>query len=228
MVENKYGTTTVSKYEYTNNALGNRTVRAQSGSAFSASDTISYTYNNRSEVTGAAAQTDTAYNYTFGFDPIGNRLTANLAGTSYSYMANPLNQYTLVNAIVPTYDVDGNMLTNGNWTYTWNGENRLTTATDGTTTLNFKYDYLGRRVEKAIADGETKRFVYDGFKMVECLDGSNDNALLQTYHWQVNPLWLDVPLCTRDVPNAANYYYFADANKNISELLSSGGAIAAH
>ena len=226
-VENKYGTTTVSKYEYTNNALGNRTVRAQSGSAFSASDTINYTYNNRSEITGATAQINTAYNYAYGFDPIGNRLTANLAGTSYGYTANSLNQYTLVNAIVPTYDVDGNMLTNGSWTYTWNGENRLTTATDGTKTLTFAYDYAGRRISKQVSEGTTPikhiRFVYDKYKLIEELDALNNNALLHQYTWQPESVGLDVPLTLKI--GADTYYYHTDANKNIIALTDSTGNV---
>lgn len=52
--------------------------------------------------------------------PIGNRVNANLAGTTVRYTANMLNQYTAVNAGKLTYDDDANMLTNGTWTYAWN------------------------------------------------------------------------------------------------------------
>ena len=98
---------------------------------------------------------NSAYNYAYNFDPIGNRLTANLAGTSYNYTANMLNQYTIVNSNQPTYDDDGNMLTNGSWSYTWNGENRMVQAVNGNTKLQFVYDYMGRRVEKKVFDGDT-------------------------------------------------------------------------
>ena len=53
-----------------------------------------------------------------------------------------LNQYTVVNSNQPTYDDDGNMLTNGNWTYTWNGENRMIQAVSDNTKLQFVYDYM--------------------------------------------------------------------------------------
>ena len=145
----------VSDFGYTNNAIGNRTAMSRAGSAFSTPDTISYSYNSRSEVIGAVSNQNSAYNYAYSFDPIGNRLTANLAGTSYNYTTNMLNQYTVVNSNQPTYDDDGNMLTNGSWTYTWNGENRMVQAVNGNTKLQFAYDYMGRRVEKKVFDGDT-------------------------------------------------------------------------
>jgi len=80
-----------------------------------------------------------AYNY--DYDPIGNRNSASSTVSSVSsmvgYLANELNQYTNISTGAveePTYDSDGNMLTYGTWTFTWNGENRLLTATDGSTT----------------------------------------------------------------------------------------------
>ena len=91
-----------------------------------------------------------------------------------------LNQYTVVNSNQPTYDDDGNMLTNGNWIYTWNGENRMVQAVNGNTKLQFVYDYMGRRIEKKVFDGDNvvshKRYVYDGYKQIEELDALNTTA----------------------------------------------------
>jgi len=46
-----------------------------------------------------------------------------------------------------TYDVGGNMLTDGinNWTYVYDGENRITTAGG----VSYTYDADGRRVQKS-------------------------------------------------------------------------------
>jgi len=54
------------------------------------------------------------------------------------------------------YDFDGNLTSDGLWTYTYDAENRLvsmvsqlgTGLPNGNTTLSFTYDYLNRRVEK--------------------------------------------------------------------------------
>ena len=178
---------TFASYSYTNNKIGNRTSMSRSGTVFATSDTINYSYNDRSEVTGAlstAANTD--YNYTFAFDPIGNRLNATLAGQTINYTTNLLNQYTAVNTTSPTYDDDGNMLTNGNWTYTWNGENRLIKAENSSSGINveFDYDYMGRRIFKKIYNGATLEkhlnFVYDGYKLIEERNALDNNAAVRS------------------------------------------------
>lgn len=49
-----------------------------------------------------------------------------------------------------TYDADGNMTSDGLFTYTWDAENRLIAVTGGAIdgTYHYVYDYLGRRVRK--------------------------------------------------------------------------------
>ena len=85
---------TISIYGYTNDAIGRRTSMFRSGSAYSNPDTISYTYNDRSELTGAQSNVDTTYSYSYAYDPIGNRITASEAGVPWTYTTNNLNQYT--------------------------------------------------------------------------------------------------------------------------------------
>jgi len=70
-----------------------------------------------------------------------------VAGTSYNYTSNALNQYTAVNAEQPTYDVDGNMLTRDGWSQVWNGENRLIETSKGNVKLQFA---AIRRKEKEV------------------------------------------------------------------------------
>ena len=213
-------------------AIGNRTAMSRSGSAFTTPDTLTYGYNSRSEVTSAQSNADSTYNYSYSFDPIGNRLAALLAGQSFSYTANSLNQYTAVNTEQPTYDVDGNMLSRDGWTQVWNGENRLIETSKGNVKLQFAYDYMGRRVEKKVYSGTTltqhTRFVYDGYKLAEELDALNGNAVLRRYSWQPNTLGLDVPLSVFDASANASYSYTADANKNIADLTNANGNVVTH
>jgi RHS repeat-associated protein len=236
-VENKYSATTVSKYDYVNDAIGRRTSMAKSGTAFTQSDTISYGYNDRSEVTSATATNDTTYNYGFAFDNIGNRstYTTNETGSAVTsaYTSNNLNQYTAITNPTnnPTYDNDGNMLTNGDWTYTWNGENRLIKAEKSDQKLEFTYDYMGRRVEKKVTDKvgtiwtvtKHEYFVYDGYKLIEKLNVLDSNAVTQKFVWSGEKL-----LSVYDAEQDANYCYTMDANRNISELIDGNGNTVAH
>ena len=57
-----------------------------------------------------------------------------------------------------TYDVDGNLLSDGRWTNTWDAENRLISMTSlsgapsgSQLQLQFAYDYLGRRIQKIVS-----------------------------------------------------------------------------
>jgi RHS repeat-associated protein len=90
-----------------------------------------------------------------------------------------------VTASPPRYDLDGNLLSDGRWTYSWDGENRLVkmvsvawtqpaggylaNATFPAVTLEFAYDGLSRRVQKkTIKNGtaEMEGYVYDGWNVV--------------------------------------------------------------
>jgi RHS repeat-associated protein len=79
-----------------------------------------------------------------------------------------------------SYDLDGNLLADGHWNYTWDGENRLIALTNnanialaGQYALTFAYDYQGRRIQKLVWTNSgsayvpeyTNRFVYDGWNL---------------------------------------------------------------
>lgn len=225
----------VSTFGYVNDALGRWTSMSRGGSAFAIPDVITYGYNDRSEVISALSNVNENYHYAYNFDPIGNRQTATLSGTGWNYTSNNLNQYTalLFGGMTqnPTYDFDGNMLIRDGWTQTWNGENRLIETIKGDTRLTFAYDYMGRRVEKKVYNGETVtkhlRFVYNGYKLAEELNALDDNATLRKYTWQ-DGIDLDVPLSVHDATANATYFYTTDANKNVSELTDGSGAVVAH
>lgn len=240
-VTNKYNSsTTISSYSYTNDSVGRWISKSRTGTAFATADAITYTYNDRSELTNANATIDANYNFLFDYDNIGNRksYTSSESGNPVQsiYTSNNLNQYTVITnpAQSPTYDDDGNMLTDGNdWNNTWNCENRLIETYNDTVgkKLEFTYDYMGRRVEKKVYTGTSgtswilsthERFVYNGYKLIEKLDGANSNAILQKFFWS-----RDTPLSVCDVAANATYYYFTDANKNITQVVDSSENIVA-
>jgi RHS repeat-associated protein len=94
-----------------------------------------------------------------------------------------------------TYDQDGNLTSDGRWTYTWDGENRLTrlvavTAVGPQQRIDFAYDWQGRRIAKTVwpNTGGTgtpllnNRFLYDGWNLVAELNATN-NAVIRRYQW---------------------------------------------
>ena len=109
-VASTFGNNTISQYDYANDALGRRTSRADSGLAFANPAFDAYSYNVRSEVTGAqryhgtdVSDTSTVYGgrqFGYAYDPIGNRISASetIGGETLAktYTANALNQYTAI------------------------------------------------------------------------------------------------------------------------------------
>ena len=89
------------------------------------------------------------------------------------------------------------------------------------TTANYKYDGLGRRVEKDVVSATTKvtRFIYDNEDILLELDGSN-NILSRYTHGP----GIDEPLILEK--GGASFFYHADGLGSIIELTDATGAVA--
>jgi RHS repeat-associated protein len=94
-------------------------------------------------------------------------------------------------------DADGNLVSDGRWSYTWDGENRLTQMIRDTDTpagarqkLVFEYDHQGRRIRKQFStysggwvEQTDTLFLYDGWNLVAELNANSSNARVRTYAW---------------------------------------------
>ena len=101
----------VSEVGYTLNDRDQRTAVQYPGVSWN------YGYDDKGQLTGAEKSAgDVSETYSYTYDGIGNRLTAQEGASQFSYTSNLLNQYTQVNTAQPTYEADGNMLTTG-----WHG-----------------------------------------------------------------------------------------------------------
>ena len=94
-----------------------------------------------------------------------------------------------------TYDLDGNLLQDGHWDYTWDAENRLRSMATRSgivgpvARLEFEYDWMGRRVRKLVYDARSGgnlasdvRFLYDGWDLIAEVNGLT-SSVLRTYLW---------------------------------------------
>ncbi|MDX9795036.1 MAG: hypothetical protein RBU24_16145, partial [Kiritimatiellia bacterium] len=163
-VSNRWNDSLVSDFDYANDALGRRTLRVDTAQGLPVTNV--FAYNPRSEVTDAAMGAST---YSYSYDDIGNRAWSAENALTNTYAANSLNQYTNI-LCVPAplrldYDADGNMLTNGVWSYAWDAENRMTgAASNGVPAVSNAYDHRHRRIRKETAAG-TRLFAYDGWNL---------------------------------------------------------------
>ena len=134
------------------------------------------------------AATGSANVYARAFTPAGSPDIVR-ADTSKSFFIPPATQAF-------SYDADGNLLSDGVWSYSYDAENRLilmdsalpATFVGMYLKLVFTYDYLGRRVEKVVynkSDGSVKsdtRYLFDGFNLLAELNATG-TSLIKSYTW---------------------------------------------
>lgn len=143
------------------------------------------------------------------------------------------------------HDLDGNLIDDARWHYTWDGENRLIAIETSTLAagagvpkqkLEFGYDAQGRRFQKKVYAWNTGtstwtlsselRFIYDGWNLLADLNGQASNAVVCTYTWG-----LDLSGSSQGAGGVAgllfstlggqatNYAYTYDGNGNVSALV---------
>ncbi|MBA4387216.1 MAG: hypothetical protein C0404_04490 [Verrucomicrobia bacterium] len=221
------GTNLISQFDYVNDQLGRRTQRIDAGSAVA---TNAFGYNTRSELSSASMGTN---QFGYVYDPIGNRTSATNNGAATDYQANLLNQYTNITTgavqAKPTFDLDGNMTSNGVFTFAWDAENRLiSVSSNGNTVLTCNYDYMSRRFQKT-AGATTSTFVWDGWLLVSELSNSTTNYYVSgldlSQSFQGAGGIGGLLSVTR---NGVTYYPVCDGNGNITEYADASATVVAH
>jgi RHS repeat-associated protein len=147
------------------------------------------------------------------------------------------------------YDSDGNLLSDGRWTNSWDAENRLismqglsTLPTAARLKLDFEYDWMGRRIRKTVSNwngsqfvaASTNRFVYDGWNLV--VDANPSNVPQRRYMWGLDLGGSEQGaggvgglLAVQDLAGATGVHFAAfDGNGNVTALVkASDGTISA-
>lgn len=208
---------------YSYDDIGNRKWAKFGGGATGALSQINYTVNGNNQYTTIARPTPTPGKaWVVGRAPAadGVQVNAVAAGRQDTWFSSeltasnsaPLNLAVTVKdgagntippsgsvtvpaaSATPTYDLAGNLVTDGRWTYEWDSENRLRKMTSAATgfpnhVVEFVYDWQGRRIAKktTLAGVVThKRYLYEGWNVLAewTLTGSSTTFLTpQTYLW---------------------------------------------
>ncbi len=173
------------RFDYTYNAVNNVTRKALTlaGHVAGVED---YSYDAVDQVAGAKYGTNTVdavYDriVSYAYDPAGNRAAVADNGAETTYTANALNQYTAVSGMSAlAHDANGNLAGCGEWSYSYDAQNRLIEAAGGTNRMVFAYDARNRCVERTtyagapgawVENGRT-RLTYDRWSLIEERDGS--------------------------------------------------------
>lgn len=137
--------------------------------------------------------------------------------TNRSYTANGLNQYLTAGSATFSYDNNGNLIGDGSNTYVYDAENRLVSASNGTT---LTYDPLGRlwRVTKGAVD---TRFLYDGDALVAEYDAS---GTLTSRYVHGSNIAADDPLIWYPTGSAARYLHGDHKGSIVAVAGTTGGS----
>ena len=198
----------INKADYVYNNVGNRTSLTDRRGA------QAFGYDNLDRLTSATHPL--TLNQSFSYDAVGNRL-------NNASQHNAGNQLTEDAGFTYIYDANGNLTrktikTNGNHTdYTYDAENRLVKveefaagATTPAATSTYRYDGLGRRIEK-VGNGLTRRYVYDGEDIL--LEYDETNTLLARY---THGPGIDEPIAmTR---GGSTFFYHQDGLGSVTDL----------
>ncbi len=88
---------------------------------------------------------------------------------------NAANQQTAFGSQTLSYDLNGNLTSDGTNTYVWNGRDQLVSMTGPGLTASFQYDAFGNRISKTV-NGNTTAYLYDGPNMVQEQSGGSPSA----------------------------------------------------
>ncbi|MGH9783852.1 MAG: RHS repeat-associated core domain-containing protein, partial [Terriglobia bacterium] len=201
----------LSKFDYTYDDAGNRDTRT------TLDGVTSYGYEDLDRLTSAVGPDPANPMQTliesYDYDAVGNRTASHLATGQMHDDANRLLEDSRFEF---DYDANGNMTSKQDQvtleltTYDWDVEDRLIAVHTPTQTVSFRYDPLGRRIEKAGAT--TTRYIHDQEDITDERDGTN--ALTFRY---VHGPGIDEPLARRDVAAGQTVFFHVDGVGSIAD-----------
>jgi len=211
------GAATINNFDYAYDRVGNRTSKTSSQGVHD------YTYDTLNRLTQAVNPLPTNPLESFTYDPVGNRTNSNQNGASTFNVANQLFEDS---AFTYQYDANGNLIQKRDkisgiiTTYEYDAENKLVRVVTAGKTVNYRYDGLGRRVEKETVEvgTTTTRYVYDNEDILLELNGSNTIVARYTH----GP-GIDEPLIMEK--GGDSFFYHADGLGSITEMTDSAGTL---
>ncbi|MCA9501056.1 MAG: hypothetical protein KC588_17820 [Nitrospira sp.] len=204
-------------FGYTYNPVGNI---LQILDQVTPAETRSHTYDALQRLKAGGT---TGNSETYDYDLVGNRTTSFLSST---HTHNDLNRLLEDDQFTYTYDNNGNLITKTSkatsavTTYSWDAQDQLIQINlPNSTTVTYKYDGLGRRIEKNVA-GSITRYVYDGQDILLEYDGTNTFSARYSHGDQV-----DQPLILQKA-GLGFLYYHSNHQGSITHLTNSSGTVA--
>jgi YD repeat-containing protein len=140
--------------------------------------------------------------------------------SAVAYTPNPLNQYSFVGGTPVTYDANGNLTSDGTYTYGYDAENRLVSVNSGTA-ATYAYDAQGRRKSRTIAGTTTISVTDTDNREVLEYNGSTGAVL----RWYAYGAGANDVLSQINIPAATRTTVLPDLQGSIIATVSPAGAL---
>ena len=228
---NKLGTTIHSDFSYGYNKIGMRTFINKTRANVNVNTALTYSYDNLYRLRNATNPLSTLPDEIFTYDAAGNMLRTN--GQAIDAIYNTANQLIENENFTFNYDNNGNLIqkaeksTSATTEYIFDAENQLIRIDlpDGRV-VSYKYDGLGRRIEKNV-DGTITRFIYNYDDILYEYDDTNQIIARYTHGAGIDePLIMD-----RDInqdgsfESSERFSYQFDGLGNIIDMTDENGII---
>jgi RHS repeat-associated protein len=238
------GNKIITSFSYTHDKVGNHLTKSEPDTTWNYGYDAVYrilqalpTKQNKEKDEGSNSEK-------YSYDPVGNRLIGPQKQDNYSY--GPSNQLLMDRMFAYSYDKNGNQMEKGKskasdndqqdndsdqqdgkeWVYTYDFENRLFKAEQGDTVVTFKYDPLGRRIEKKVSkqvkkdddDAVIHTYVYDGQAVILEYETTGDGRTTKTGTTKyVHGPGIDEPLAM--MRDNEVYYFHTDGLGSVIALM---------
>jgi RHS repeat-associated protein len=211
-IDNTRGDTTLSDFQATLDPVGNPTQIVRSGDIAS---TEHFTYDQNDRLTSVSGTNSPDISWTY--DQVGNRLTETRGENTTDYSYNADDELTQAGSQSFSYDVNGNELSDGTRTFTYNAASELTSSKNGDDTTTYSYDGDGNRLQ-ASSPAKTTNYVWDanGDLPQLAIERDGSGSLIRRYLYG----WSRISMTTPD----DTFYYHYDLLGSVADLTSSSGA----
>ncbi|WP_430534930.1 DNRLRE domain-containing protein [Listeria rocourtiae] len=199
---------------YTYDAASNRTTIDNKKAGKTA-----YDYDAINQLTKETLPDGTVKAYTY--DGFGNRTKVTDSSKTKAIEAsyNDGNQLTTWNGDKLTYDTNGNRLSDGKYTYTWDTADQLTAITkkgESTPFATYKYDDDNRRIEKTV-NGQTTKYYYDGDSIDVLYETDGAGTVQRQYVYSDSNVRMAMKVGTKTV------FYHYNAHGDVVALTNEAG-----
>jgi RHS repeat-associated protein len=222
-IRNQKGAATLSRFVSTLDPVGNptRIDRERTGQAL---QTQTFTYDDMDRLSGVCFQTgcpgpsDPFIRWTY--DGVGNRLSEQRPSGTATSTYNVADELTQAGTTSYAYDQNGNELSAGPRTFTWDLANRLRTTTLGSATTTYVYDGDGKRLQASTGSQASKKTNYlwdvSGSLPQIALERDGGNSLLRRYLYGQGRISM--------TSGTSSYYFHHGTLGSVANVTSSTGA----